>query len=349
MKKKFWMTFIASLITFSAIFVKASPYLINLNNDIVDEKADTIDVNAEEITKEETDKLEEELDEQDKEILFLLMGIDDTDGIVGIDAVKDKTKESQERYITTGLRSDTMILCKFNFDTGKITMISIPRDTKTVIPTINGETKINHAHSYGGPNLAVDALANLLDIDLKYYVTVDYDAVKEIVDEIGGVEVDVPMRMSYSDPTAEPPLYIDLQKGLQRLDGDKSLQFLRYRTNNAMTMGYTEGDVGRIESQQKFLKAMIDEVLQIKNIIKLPKLAQTYFEYVDTNIPWTEVARGVTTIGKIDFSNLNTMILPGEGMYIGDTSYYILDDMELDKMIDLYLDEFKIKDNLIER
>lgn len=347
MKKKFWLTFIFSLIVFSTIFAKASPYIINMNKEIAKEnikEEKNIDVNAEEITKEEEEKFEEELTKEDNEILFLLMGVDDTDGVVGIDSVKGKLENSTERYTKTGLRSDTMILCKFNYDTGKITMLSIPRDTKTKVPTLKNETKINHAHSIGGPNLAVDTVKELLNIDLEYYVTVDYDIVKGIVDEIGGVEVNVPMRMKYTDPTGTPPLYIDLQKGLQRLDGDKSLQFLRFRASNNKKVGYKEGDVGRIKSQQEFLKAMVKEVLQIKNIVKLPKMASLYFENVDTNIPWTAVARGVTTIGNIDFSNINTMTLPGVGEYIGDTSYYLLNEKELDIMVNLYLKEFKSMD-----
>lgn len=344
MKKKFWTTFILSLIIFSTIFVKASPYIIDMNKEVVDEETKQekrVDVTAENMTKEEEEKIKEELEKEDSEILFLLMGIDDTDGVVGIESVKDKQDKSNSRYTKTGLRSDTMILCKFNFDTGKITMISIPRDTKTAMKTRKNETKINHAHSYGGPNLAVDTVGDLLDIDLEYYVTVDYDIVKEIVDEIGGVEVDVPMRMKYQDPTANPPLYIDLQKGVQRLDGDKALQFLRFRSNNNKTVGYPEGDVGRIKSQQEFLKAMVKEVMQVKNILKLPKMAKSYFDNVDTNIPWTVVVRGVTTIGNVDFANIETVTLPGNGEYVGDISYYLLDYSELYKMVDLYLKDFK--------
>ena len=125
------------------------------------------------------------------EMIFLLMGVDDEYNTGGVKRLKEKRKKSEDKYITTGYRSDTMILCKYNFKTGEISMLSIPRDTKTNIRGRKNQEKITHAHSYGGPYLAMDAVRDLLKIDLKYYATVDYLAVKEIVDfaEATGFEI----------------------------------------------------------------------------------------------------------------------------------------------------------------
>ncbi len=323
MRKKFWITFVVSLILFSAGFIKVSPYILDTKTSDIIKKDD---VNAENVNEDEV--------KAEGEILFLLMGIDDVEGVGGVDIVKDKVKNADTRYTTTGLRSDTMILCKYNFDTGEATLLSIPRDTRTYIRTRKNEDKINHAHAFGGPNLSVDAVRDLLGINLDFYVTVDYRAVKEIVNEIGGVDIYVPRNMYYTDPTAGAELYINLEEGQQILDGDKALQFLRFRS-------YPEGDLGRVEAQQSFMKALAKQLLQTSTLLKLPSLANTYFEYVDTNISLGTVLKGITSIGNVNFDNLETVTLKGEYQTIDGVSYFIYDENELKLMVDNYLREFK--------
>jgi LCP family protein required for cell wall assembly len=281
MKKKFLVTFIISLICFSMLYTGMWKKFLNK------------DLSAT-IGKNERDRTEEENEIEPKvkdEILFLMMGIDDQGGIA---KVKEKKIEGENKHKPTGNRTDTMMLCKVNFETGEVNILSIPRDTKVKINGRKNEAKINAAHSHGGPYLAVDTVRNLLNIDLNYYVTVDYKAVKEIVDAIGGVEIDVPMNMKYYDPTDKPPLKINLKKGLQVLDGDKAIQFLRFRS------GYAEADIGRIKSQQMFMKELVKQTLKPKNILKLPKLVNTYFDYVDTNIPFGVVMQGIGSVNKLD-------------------------------------------------
>lgn len=155
-------------------------------------------------------------DEGNKDITFLLLGVDSRDA--------SKAK---------GQRTDTMMLCRYDDTTGKVSILSIPRDTMASIRGRKNKEKINHAHAYGGPELSVKAVKDLLGISLDYYVRVDYKIVEDVVELIGGVEVDVPMDMKYSDPYATPPLNINLKKGKQVLDGEESLQFLRYRKGYA--------------------------------------------------------------------------------------------------------------------
>ena len=326
MKKRFWFTFLISMIGFSAIFAKAGPYIMNKTAENIDKDPITDAVgNIDENRKENSQG----------EIVFLLMGIDDEYGNGGVDIVKDKLEHSDTRYVTTGLRSDTMILCKFNFDTGEPTLISIPRDTRTDIRTRSEKEKITHAHSYGGPNLAVDAVKDLFGINIDYYVTVDYRAVKELVDDIGGVDLYVPQDMRYSDPVAKPPLNINFKEGQQVLDGQKALEFLRFRS-------YPEGDLGRVHAQQYFLKAFMNQLLQPKNILNLPKMVTTYFEYVDTNMPMGVIMKGIGSAAKVDMDNLNVITVPGEGKYVGDVSYFLYDEDGLNKIIDENLSEFKL-------
>ena len=118
----------------------------------------------------------------DDEIMFLVVGID--------------TFDLQD---AKGERTDTMILANVNFKTGNIDLVSIPRDTRV---SVNGEMdKINHAHAKGGMELTMETVSNFLDVNLDYYVRMDYRAVEEVVEAIGGVDIYVPQDMKYDDPT----------------------------------------------------------------------------------------------------------------------------------------------------
>lgn len=296
MKNKFLISFLISMIAFTLI-------LIGFNK--VPEKRPSftpLEVEA----KDTAEDLEEVVPEQKikDEILFLLLGVDAQD-----------VKESK------GTRTDTMMLFKVNFDTGAINLLSIPRDTRVLI---NGrKDKINHAHSKGGVKLTIQTVKEFLNIDLDYYVKVDYQVVKDLVDAIGGVEIDVPQKMEYIeyDPSV-PPLNINIEKGLQILNGKNAHDFLRWRTNNSMTRGYAMGDIGRIQAQQYFMKELIKQTLKPKNIIKLPKIVDAYFENVETNIPMSVMAKGALSAKKIDVENMNTATIPGEFLDLESVSYW---------------------------
>lgn len=227
MKRKFIKAFLISLICFVLAYTGFGYFVLNNGIGNSKEKNRTSDKN---------------------EILFLLLGID----------AHDLTEEK-------GARTDTMMLVKVNTSEEKVDILSIPRDTRIYIPGQESMGKINSAHAHGGSELAVKTVSELLGLDLDYYVKLDYKIVEESVDEIGGVEVEVPQDMYYEDLAAEPPLVIDLKAGTQILDGQKSLQFLRFRK------GYKDADLGRIKAQQQFVKAFIEQALKPKNLLKLPK------------------------------------------------------------------------------
>lgn len=246
-----------------------------------------------------------ETTESKDEVLFLVLGIDG-----------NNMSES------TDVRTDTMMLTKVNFKTGDLSILSIPRDTRVVSESGEGVSKINAAHKFGGAEASVDAVRELLNVDLKYYVKIDYQFVREVVDLIGGVEMDIPFHMKYDDPSDEPPLHIDINEGRQVLDGDKAIQFLRYRKGNNGG-GYKEGDVGRIKAQQEFMKAFMGQALRPINLLKSPLAIGKYYKYVETNIPMKLAAKGVLNARKIDSENMNLTTLPGEGRYIDNISYFV--------------------------
>ena len=288
MKKKFFTAFIISLIGFSVLYS-------NLWKSILIQGPSTVHGDEPGIIEPEDPK-EPKIK---NEVLFLLMGVD-----------------AQDVKNSKGTRTDTMMLTKINFDTGKIDMLSIPRDTRVLVK--GREDKINHAHAYGGPSLTMDSVQNFLNLDIDYYVKVDYKVVMGVVDAIGGVEIDVPFNMKYRDDTPGFPLLdINLKKGLQILDGKDAHDFLRYRK------GYPEGDLGRIKAQQYFMKELIKQTLKPKNLLKLPKLAETYFENIETNIPWTVMLKGVASAKKINVDEMVTATVPGENQRIGGLDYLV--------------------------
>lgn len=303
MKKRFLRTFFISFLVFTVLWTGFIYKTV-----IVAESEDESEYKG--------NFLERIIDGKD-DITFLLMGVDSND--------INKSSSS---------RTDTIILCKVNKSTGKISMLSIPRDTRVRIRGKENEDKINHAHVYGGPELVVKAVKDLLGIDLEYYVKVDYNIVKEFVNLIGGVEVDVPMNMKYSDPTADPPLYINLKKGLQVLDGDQALQFLRFRK------GYADQDLGRIQAQQQFIKAAIKQSLSVENVGKIPQMIKSYYDNVETNIPLDLILKFAVNVKNYDVEGIQAATLPGEPEYINGVSYYISDKEETDILLkQLFEDE----------
>lgn len=245
-------------------------------------------------------------------------------------------------------RTDTIMIASFNSVTKDVNLFSIPRDTLVEIPKDrwnvmcdnvsqlkrNGsrEIKINSIHSYAGEDKGIEflelQLEEMLDIDIDYYARVNCEAFRYIVDSIGGVEYDVPMRMKHKDTTKGKELYIDLQPGLQLLDGDKAEQLVRFR------YGYARQDLDRIETQQDFMKVLAATILDKDNIMSNPTAyLNTIVKYVDTDLGVTDAVKYIKYVSDISASNIVGYTLPGESQYIGDTSYYIMDEEEAEELV----------------
>jgi len=183
-----------------------------------------------------------------------------------------------------GTRTDTMILFSLDLKDNEIDAISIPRDTYFPTDGHNGlgQKKLNALYGFkenGGSKGVTAAIESILTISIDYCVTVDYEAVKALTNLIGGVEVDVPFDMSYDDPYANPPLHIDIKKGVQTLYGDDVIGYLRFRKSNDGSI--REGDVQRIERQQTFLKSAVSSAISPK----LPHLILKGLSYVESDLP----------------------------------------------------------------
>lgn len=170
--------------------------------------------------------------------------------------------------------SDTNILVAIDADGGSIHCVSIPRDTKAII---DGKAhKINYAYNHGGSELLADTISAQLGIPVDFTVTVGLKGFQALVDAIGGVDFYVPVDMDYDDPTQD--LHIHFQQGQQHLTGDEALEVVRFRE------GYASQDLGRMETQQKFLKAVAKQVLKPGNVAKVATFAKIFQKYVDTDL-----------------------------------------------------------------
>lgn len=243
-----------------------------------------------------------------------------------------------------GFRTDVNIVASLNLTTKEVHLISVPRDTRVVmtddmiaylekndrtIPQANGvygQCKLTEVHAYAGEGnrstFTVAMLEEILGIDIDYYVKVDLDAFKDIVDAVGGVEFDVQERLYYSDPAQG--LYIDLYPGPQLLDGEKAEMLVRFRE------GYAQKDLKRIEVQQEFLKAFISQVCSSDKIMSnLDSYIKIFMEKVESDMPVATALKYAGYIKEIDLAAITTDTIPGEG-----GAYFDMDEEGTKELVD---------------
>lgn len=235
------------------------------------------------------------------------------------------------------LRPDVIFVVRIDSESGQTDVISIPRDTKVVWGTSQQEamkkskgytvsvSKINEMLVHGGKEnmraLLLHEIEYILEMPIDNYVIIDLEAFTKIVDAVGGVEVEVPQRMYYVDRSQD--LYIDLQPGVQVLDGKHAEMLVRFRR-------YPEGDVARVRTQHIFLKALADKVLSPQMITKIPQLVPILFESIETDIGFKEVMKYLSIVKVFDPSHISYSIVPGEGKYENGISYFFIDESEIE-------------------
>ena len=214
-------------------------------------------------------------------------------------------------------RTDALMVATMDTKDKTINVMNIPRDTMCNNTATGASKKINAAYGMdtGGKGGNIEQtskeIERLMGFRPDKYVIVNFDGIAAIVDAIGGVDYDVPFDMKYDDPSQN--LHIDLKKGQQHLDGKQTVGFLRWRHNNDYTVQYTNGDEGRVENQQKFLKALAGQVLQIKNVTKIRSIAEAVFKNVKTDFSAGELLWMGMQAMQIDNSSIQFFTLPGYG------------------------------------
>ncbi|WP_349408649.1 LCP family protein [Pseudalkalibacillus sp. SCS-8] len=212
-------------------------------------------------------------------------------------------------------RSDALILATFNKKDKSVKMVSIPRDSYVEIPD-RGMDKINHAHAFGGVDLAVQSVENLFGVPVDHYVRLDFRAFIEIVDALGGVEVDVPKTFSVQDSQDREDA-ITLQEGVHELDGEEALAFVRMRKQDPT------GDIGRGERQKQVIKAIIEKGTSLSSITRYGKVIDGLEKNIQMDLTFREIAALHDYAGSID--DIESLQLTGYNSNNG-TFYYMLDE-----------------------
>lgn len=282
--------------------------------------------------------------------VYILLGLNDDEkssknGKSGNDPNQELTDNEQGsgtkelKKITTfaifgtdeeGYRTDVVMLLFFNKDSKKINVISIPRDTMVTIPEamyqsilekrsgVHQTIKVNEIPAYVEKDkrneASVKIIENMLGYDIDYYINVNLEGFKSIVDLVGPVEVDIPFDMVYSDPLQD--LYINLKAGLQPINGAQAEELIRYRK------GYADGDLGRIDMQHEFMKAFLDKLLTVNNKMNIVNIAAATLLNVDTN--FNDAVDYVGFIDDISADQIVIDVLPGQSELL-ERSYFVYD------------------------
>ncbi|XWK87450.1 MAG: LCP family protein [Phormidium sp.] len=227
--------------------------------------------------------------------------------------------------------SDTMLLLRFNPQTKKLIILSVPRDTRTFVEGV-GVTKINAANVHGGPALSAKTVSSLLgDVRIDRYVRINVQGVEKLIDALGGVTVHIPYDMKYTDNTQH--LYIDFKAGKQHLDGAQTQNLLRFRQDKL-------GDIGRVQRQQMVMRALMEQALNPVTLARLPEILRVIQSHIDTNLSVEELVALVGFGVKMNRSDAQMLLVPGEFSNEGeyDASYWLPNRRAVSQLVSEYLD-----------
>lgn len=231
---------------------------------------------------------------------ILFMGVDVQYSGAGRSLVADKTALNG--------RSDTMMLVFLNPPQNKVSVLHIPRDTEAMVGKY-GVQKINSANALGGAELARSAVTNLLGIGVDHYVVMNLQGLVQLVNELGGVTVEVPKKMSYMDWTAK--LKIDLDPGWHTLTGNQAMGFVRFRHDDL-------GDIGRVQRQQVFLQAAERKMLDPRSWVHVPACIDIAMKNMQTDMTQADVFQSLNFLHGVPKSNIKFVMLPGQFSGNGD-------------------------------
>lgn len=214
-------------------------------------------------------------------------------------------------------RCDSIIFVSADTGNKRLVLVSVPRDTLVDIPGY-GEDRINATMIYGGPELATQVVSDLIGQPIDYYAVTNYEGFVKLVDALGGVTLEVDKNMYHYDPEKGGRFTIRLKKGLQHLDGEKALMYVRYR-------GDALGDINRVERQQRFLCAVVEEMLKPRNLVRLPVLIPKIKDCIYTNLPLGQMVSLAKMARNMDDLQVLSGTLPG---YLAGDPYWHVDPDE---------------------
>lgn len=271
----------------------------------------TVDQMHQPIEREKSERRDLEVNMEDREPLsFLLLGVD-------------------ARAADSG-RSDTLMVVTVNPEDRSMKMVSIPRDTYTEMVGRGHQDKINHAYAFGGPEMAMASVENFLDIPIDYFVTVNMEGFKDIVDALGGVTVDNAFAFNQSGHTFE--------EGQLFLDGDQALAYSRMRKQDS------RGDLGRNDRQRQIVDAMIQEGAQLSSVTKAGSILDALGNNLTTNMTFDDM-RKIQENYRDARHNSETLEITGSGGRIDGIWYYFVEEDERLRVSNTLRDHLGIDNN----
>jgi len=225
-------------------------------------------------------------------------------------------------------RADTIFVLSFSPKTKDTLLFSIPRDTRVMIPD-RGMDKINHAFAFGGIELLEETIEQFIGLTIHYYGVIDFEGFQYLIDALGGIDINVEKDMYYVDYAGS--LKINLHSGQQTLDGEKALEYVRFRFDEL-------GDLGRIQRQQNLINAVVDKVMNFESMVKLPNIINNLTEYIDTNMNTNEIISLARIMKDIDRNEVWVETIQGEPRYIDRVSYLVVDSQEVKKRVQYLID-----------
>ncbi|WP_340296452.1 LCP family protein [Staphylococcus coagulans] len=232
---------------------------------------------------------------------------------LGID---DSSSRRENGQSTEHSRTDAMILSTLNPDKHQIRLLSIPRDTLSYIPKVSYFDKITHAHAYGGPESSMDAVETELNVPVDYYVRINMDAFADTVDELGGIEYNVPYDLN--EPNTKDKGRIKLKKGKQKLNGDEALAITRTRKQDS--------DLKRGERQMEVLKILFRKAQETNSLHKLDDIIEIVGKNSKHNLNYSEI-RALATNYLANDVTIKSQQLKGENELLNGI-YYINPDVD---------------------
>ena len=214
--------------------------------------------------------------------------------------------------------TDSITILSIDKKTKKVALLSIPRDSKVNIPG-HGMDKINAAYGDGGINLTVTTIENFLNIHIDYYVVIDFEEFKSIVDTLGGINVNVEPQIAAYRPELG-------QAGVKKLNGDQTLLYARFRQDN-------EGDIGRVHRHQKIIAEIVKESLEPSNLPKLPSILNQLRENTHTNVPIYDSVMLGKLLMDFDINNAPVEMITGKSQRVNGIYYLIPDRADAEKKV----------------
>jgi len=251
------------------------------------------------------------------------------------DAFKDENRVNILLLGVADKNTDTIMVASYHKTQQTVSIISVPRDTYYAREGYSNYAynKINSVYrTEDVTGIATAVSETLYGMPIHYYALVEYEDIRKVMDAIGGVYVDVPFRMKYDDPTADPPLHIDIPQGHVLIDSSNVEQYLRFRHGNTGYKSYSNGDIGRIQVQQEFVKIVIKECLKLGNVTEVAKVA---LQNINSDITYTAaISLAKSAMNGLSAENISTYKIPGTGEMLHGLSFWMPDDKQIYTMLE---------------